>query len=82
MASVIEFSVCSLCVCVSNMVIVSVPLKVGTCVTLQYIVLQAADRIFTIVPGHSSIFSFDVGHLMRSIVGAHTNSHLGEGSPI
>ena len=48
------------------MVIVSVPLKVGTCVTLRYIVLQASDQIFTIliVPG-------------RALAGARENTNVG-----
>ena len=61
-----------LCLCqsVSVSAIVSVPLKVGTCVTLQYIVLQAADRIFTIliVPGRAWLVSgknTNFGHMLK-----------------
>ena len=53
------------------MVIVSVPLKVGTtCVTLQYIVLQAANQILTIliVPGRALAGVWEntnVGHKLK-----------------
>ena len=66
-----QFSVSvPVCVCVSNMVIVSVPLKVGTCVTLQYIVLQTAYQVFTIliVPGRALARvrkNIKVGHTIR-----------------